>query len=99
MRNVMAILLRKNQRFALALNLQILMGKQTSADRKTTMCVQEWRATIKDFYDVIFLSILQLQSGITDLEERKQKEIYSKRYSRKDEKKNVLRVLPLPTKC
>lgn len=34
--------------------------------------------------DVLFPSILQLESGITDLEERKQKEIYSKRYSRKD---------------
>ncbi|CAH1416920.1 unnamed protein product [Lactuca virosa] len=33
---------------------------------------------------VIFPSILQLESGITYLEERKQKEIYSKRYSRKE---------------
>ncbi|KVH94077.1 hypothetical protein Ccrd_003865 [Cynara cardunculus var. scolymus] len=58
--------------------------KQTYADGKTTMSVQERKASIKQFYDVIFPSIMQLQSGITDLEERKQKEICSRRYSRKD---------------
>ncbi|KAI3749899.1 hypothetical protein L2E82_20519 [Cichorium intybus] len=67
-----------------ALGLLRIFIYMTFADGKTTMCVQERRASIKDFYDVIFPSILQLQSGITDLEERKQKEICSKRYSIKD---------------
>ncbi|KAL7583289.1 E3 ubiquitin-protein ligase AIRP2 [Lactuca sativa] len=67
-----------------ALGLLRIFIYMTFADGKTTMCIQERRASIKDFYDVLFPSILQLESGITDLEERKQKEIYSKRYSRKD---------------
>ncbi|CAH1446948.1 unnamed protein product [Lactuca virosa] len=67
-----------------ALGLLRIFIYMTFADGKTTMCIQERRASIKDFYDVLFPSILQLQSGITDLEERKQKEIYSKRYSRKE---------------
>ncbi|KAI3678491.1 hypothetical protein L6452_37786 [Arctium lappa] len=67
-----------------ALGLLRIFIYMTYADGKTTMSVQERKASIKQFYDVIFPSILQLQSGITDLEERKQKEICSKRYSRKD---------------
>ncbi|PWA69613.1 zinc finger, RING/FYVE/PHD-type [Artemisia annua] len=55
------------------------------ADGKTTMHVHEKRASLRQFYGVVFPSIMQLQSGITDLEERKQKEILLKRYSRMDE--------------
>lgn len=62
--------------------LRVLMY-MTYADGKTTMSVHERKASIREFYAVIFPSLLQLQSGITDLEERKQKEICSKRYSRK----------------
>ncbi|KAI3667747.1 hypothetical protein L6452_42816 [Arctium lappa] len=54
------------------------------ADGKTTMHVHERKASIRQFYAVIFPSIMQVQSGITDLEERKQKEICLRRYSRKD---------------
>lgn len=71
-------------KFAGALGLLRIFIYMTYADGKTTMSVQERKASIKQFYDVIFPSILQLQSGITDLEERKQKEICSKKYSRKD---------------
>ncbi|KAJ9565278.1 hypothetical protein OSB04_001244 [Centaurea solstitialis] len=67
-----------------ALGLLRIFIYMTYADGKTTMSVQERKASIKQFYDVIFPSIMQLQGGITDLEERKQKEICSKRYSRKD---------------
>ncbi|PWA42098.1 zinc finger, RING/FYVE/PHD-type [Artemisia annua] len=71
-------------RIAGALGLLRIFIYMTFADGKTTMCVQERKASIKQFYDVLFPSILQLQSGITDLEEKKQKEICSKRYSSKD---------------
>ncbi|XP_071720703.1 E3 ubiquitin-protein ligase AIRP2-like [Rutidosis leptorrhynchoides] len=54
-------------------------------DGKTTMHVHEKKASIRQFYGVVFPSIMQLQSGITDLEERKQKDACLKRYSRKDE--------------
>lgn len=57
----------------------------TYADGKTTMSVYERKASIREFYAVIFPSLSQLQSGITDLDDRKQKEICSLRYSKKDD--------------
>ncbi|XP_017645046.1 E3 ubiquitin-protein ligase AIRP2-like [Gossypium arboreum] len=64
------------------LNVHIYM---TYADGKTTMSVYERKASIREFYAVIFPSLLQLQRGITDLEDRKQKEACTVRYRRKDE--------------
>ncbi|KAL4296037.1 hypothetical protein GQ457_12G031370 [Hibiscus cannabinus] len=55
------------------------------ADGKTTMSIYERKASIREFYAVIFPSLLQLQRGITDLEDRKQKEACSMRYRKKDE--------------
>ncbi|KAI8523582.1 hypothetical protein RHMOL_Rhmol13G0085200 [Rhododendron molle] len=55
----------------------------TYADGKTTMSIYERKASIREFYAVIFPSLLQLQSGITDLDDRKQKEICSIRYSKR----------------
>ncbi|KAK9920430.1 hypothetical protein M0R45_028985 [Rubus argutus] len=63
--------------------LRILIYKAYE-DGKTTMSIHERRASLKEFYSVIFPSLLQLQRGMTDVEERKQKEICSK-YKRKDE--------------
>ncbi|XP_058198850.1 E3 ubiquitin-protein ligase AIRP2 isoform X2 [Rhododendron vialii] len=57
----------------------------TYADGKTTMSVYERKASIREFYAVIFPSLLLLQSGITDLDDRKQKEICSLRFSKKDD--------------
>ncbi|KAH1033705.1 hypothetical protein J1N35_045879 [Gossypium stocksii] len=64
------------------LNIHIYM---TYADGKTTMSIYERKASIREFYVVIFPSLLQLQRGITDLEDRKQKEACTVRYRRKDE--------------
>ncbi|XP_039013637.1 E3 ubiquitin-protein ligase AIRP2-like [Hibiscus syriacus] len=64
------------------LRVQIYM---TYADGKTTMSIYDRKASIREFYAVIFPSLLQLQRGITDLEDRKQKEACSMRYRRKDE--------------
>ncbi|CAK9164218.1 unnamed protein product [Ilex paraguariensis] len=58
---------------------------QTYTDGKTTMSVYERKASIRDFYAIIFPSLLQLQTGITDLEDRKQKETCLHRYTRKDD--------------
>lgn len=49
------------------------------------MSIYERKASIKEFYGVIFPSLLQLQKGITDLEDRKQKEVCTVRFKRKDE--------------
>ncbi|CAI0540652.1 unnamed protein product [Linum tenue] len=57
----------------------------TYADGKTTMSVYERRASLKEFYGVIFPSLLQLQKGITELEDRKQMEVCTSKYSREDE--------------
>lgn len=40
---------------------------------------------IQTLAGVIFPSLLQLHRGITDVEERKQKEVFAKKYRRKDE--------------
>ncbi|KAG5253361.1 E3 ubiquitin-protein ligase [Salix suchowensis] len=47
-------------------------------DGKTTMSIYERKASIREFYGVIFPSLLQLERGITDVEDRKQKEICGK---------------------
>ncbi|KAJ4834686.1 hypothetical protein Tsubulata_003584 [Turnera subulata] len=54
------------------------------ADGKTTMSVYEKKATIREFYGVIFPSLLQLQRGITDLEDRKQRDTCTLRYRKRD---------------
>lgn len=64
--------------------LRILIYK-AYVDGKTTMSVQERKASLREFYGVIFPSLLQLQKGITELEERKQKEICATKYKRKDD--------------
>ncbi|KAA8517819.1 hypothetical protein F0562_015293 [Nyssa sinensis] len=67
-----------------ALGLLRILIYKAYEDGKTTMSVHERKASIKEFY-VIFPSLLQLQRGITDIEDRKQREICAAKYSRKDE--------------
>ncbi|CAN8253239.1 unnamed protein product [Cochlearia groenlandica] len=71
-----------------ALGLLRVLIYMTYADGKTTMSVHERKASIREFYAVIFPSLLQLQRGITDLEDRKQKEVCNMRYRKKDESGN-----------
>ncbi|KAL0333206.1 UNVERIFIED_CONTAM: E3 ubiquitin-protein ligase AIRP2 [Sesamum angustifolium] len=54
-------------------------------DGKTTMSVYEEKASLSEFYGVIFPSLLQLHKGITDIEEKKQREICATKYRRRDE--------------
>ncbi|MBA0622713.1 hypothetical protein Godav_008229, partial [Gossypium davidsonii] len=68
-----------------ALGLLRILIYMTYADGKTTMSVYERKASIREFYAVIFPSLLQLQKGITSLEDRKQKEVCTMRYRKKDE--------------
>lgn len=67
-----------------ALGLLRILVFMTYEDGKTTMSVHEKKASIRQFYGVIFPSLLQLQAGITDLDDRKQKEVCALRYKRKD---------------
>ncbi|GAV75479.1 zf-C3HC4_2 domain-containing protein [Cephalotus follicularis] len=64
--------------------LRILIYK-AYVDGKTTMSIHERKASIREFYGVIFPSLLQLQRGVTDVEDRKQKEICATKFKRKNE--------------
>ncbi|XP_038893737.1 E3 ubiquitin-protein ligase AIRP2 [Benincasa hispida] len=68
-----------------ALGLLRILIYVTYPDGKTTMSIYERKASIREFYVVIFPSLLQLQKGITELEDRKQKEVCNARYNRRDE--------------
>ncbi|GLT37600.1 hypothetical protein SLA2020_119080 [Shorea laevis] len=61
--------------------LRILIYKAYD-DGKTTMSIHERKASLKQFYGVIFPSLLQLQRGITDVEERKQREVCATKYKK-----------------
>nr|GMD04200.1 E3 ubiquitin-protein ligase AIRP2 [Ipomoea batatas] len=61
-----------------ALGLLEVLVYMAYADGKTSMYIKERRASIREFYEIIFPS-LQIQRGITDFEEMKQKEICSLR--------------------
>jgi len=64
--------------------LRILIYKAYD-DGKTTMSLHERKASIREFYGVIFPSLLQLQGGITEVEDRKQRELCATTYKRRDE--------------
>ncbi|CAL9069252.1 E3 ubiquitin-protein ligase AIRP2-like [Musa acuminata AAA Group] len=68
-----------------ALGLLRIMIYQVHVDGSTTMSTHERKASIKEFYAVIFPSLLQLQKGITDMEDKKQRAVCMERYRRRDE--------------
>jgi len=72
-------------RLAGALGLLRVLIFKAYQDGKTTMYIHERKASLKEFYGVIFPSLLQLQRGITDVEERKQRETCATKYKRKDD--------------
>ncbi|XP_057982014.1 E3 ubiquitin-protein ligase AIRP2 [Malania oleifera] len=67
-----------------ALGLLRILIYKAYVDGRTTMSIHERKASIREFYGVIFPSLLQLERGITDVEDRKQKEICAAKYKRKD---------------
>ncbi|XP_027932046.1 E3 ubiquitin-protein ligase AIRP2 isoform X1 [Vigna unguiculata] len=62
-------------RLAGALGLLRVLIYVTYGNGNNTMSIYERKASIRQFYTVIFPALLQLEKGITDLEERKQKEV------------------------
>ncbi|KAJ8753916.1 hypothetical protein K2173_000170 [Erythroxylum novogranatense] len=65
-------------RLAGALGLLRILIYKAYENGKTTMSIHERRASLREFYGVIFPSLMQLQRGITDVEDRKQREICAK---------------------
>ncbi|CAA6655665.1 unnamed protein product [Spirodela intermedia] len=68
-----------------ALGLLRILIYKVYVDGTTTMSTHERKATIREFYAVIFPSLLQLQRGITDMEDKRQRAICMERYRRRDE--------------
>ncbi|KAJ6806103.1 uncharacterized protein M6B38_149915 [Iris pallida] len=68
-----------------ALGLLRILIYKVYVDGTTTMSTHERKASIKEFYAVIFPSLMQLHNGITDMEEKKQKAVCMERYRRRDE--------------
>ncbi|XP_029129564.1 E3 ubiquitin-protein ligase AIRP2 isoform X2 [Cajanus cajan] len=67
-----------------ALGLLRILIYKVYEDGKTTMSLYERKASLKEFYGVIFPSLLQLHRGINDVEERKQKDLCVTKYKPKD---------------
>ncbi|KAJ8761468.1 hypothetical protein K2173_001601 [Erythroxylum novogranatense] len=68
-----------------ALGLLRILIYKVYVDGTTTMSTHERKASIREFYAVIYPSILQLQRGVTDSEEKKQKLICTERYPKRDD--------------
>ncbi|XP_020085464.1 helicase-like transcription factor isoform X1 [Ananas comosus] len=68
-----------------ALGLLRILIYKVYADGTTTMSTHERKASIREFYAVIFPSLLQLQRGITDMEDRRQKTMCLERYRGRDD--------------
>ncbi|KAJ4977058.1 hypothetical protein NE237_002164 [Protea cynaroides] len=68
-----------------ALGLLRILIYKVYVDGTTTMSTYERKASIREFYGVVFPSLLQLQRGITDTEDKKQKAVCVERYRRRDD--------------
>ncbi|XP_038971081.1 E3 ubiquitin-protein ligase AIRP2-like [Phoenix dactylifera] len=68
-----------------ALGLLRILIYKVYVDGTTTMSTHERKASIREFYAVIFPSLMQLHKGITEMEVKKQKAICMERYRRRDE--------------
>uniref|UniRef100_A0A453DH10 RING-type domain-containing protein n=1 Tax=Aegilops tauschii subsp. strangulata TaxID=200361 RepID=A0A453DH10_AEGTS len=58
---------------------------QVYVDGTTTMSTHERKASIREFYAVIFPSLMQLEHGISDSDDRRQRAACSEGYRRRDE--------------
>jgi len=74
-----------------ALGLLRILIYKVYVDGTTTMSTHERKASLREFYAVIFPSLLQLHGGITEMEDRKQKAVCMDRYKKKvDEERGQL---------
>lgn len=72
-------------RLASALGLlKIMIFKVYPDDGTTSMPAWEREANIREFYGVLFPSLLQLPSGITELDDKKQRRLCVDRFRRRD---------------
>ncbi|XP_062190088.1 E3 ubiquitin-protein ligase AIRP2-like [Phragmites australis] len=76
--------------FAGALGLLRILIYKVYADGTTTMSTHERKASIREFYAVIFPSLMQLHEGINEVEDNRQKAICIERYRRRDEDQKMV---------
>ncbi|PKA55990.1 hypothetical protein AXF42_Ash014662 [Apostasia shenzhenica] len=71
--------------------LRILIHKGQNFDGRGMESPCERKASMKEFYAIIFPSLIHLQKGITDVEDRKQKALCIERYRKRadDERKYI----------
>ncbi|XP_030467903.2 E3 ubiquitin-protein ligase AIRP2-like isoform X1 [Syzygium oleosum] len=74
--------------FAGALGLLRILIYKVYVDGTTTMSTHERKASMREFYAVIYPSLLQLQKGVTDTEDRRQKTVCMERYRRREEEEH-----------
>lgn len=67
-----------------ALGLLRILIYKAYEDGKTTISIYERKASLKEFYGMVFPSLLQLHRGISDVEDRKQKHLCATKYKLKD---------------
>ncbi|XP_076948735.1 E3 ubiquitin-protein ligase AIRP2-like [Bidens hawaiensis] len=67
-----------------ALGLLRILIYKVYVDGTTTMSTHERKASIREFYGIIYPSLMQLQSGVTNSEDRKQKKICGDQYSKQE---------------
>ncbi|KAL6992590.1 E3 ubiquitin-protein ligase airp2 [Sarracenia purpurea var. burkii] len=71
-----------------ALGLLRILIYKVYCDGTTTMSTHERKASIREFYAVIYPSILQLQRGVTDTDDKRQKAVCMERYRRRDDEEH-----------
>ncbi|KAH7568937.1 hypothetical protein JRO89_XS06G0076600 [Xanthoceras sorbifolium] len=71
-----------------ALGLLRILIYKVYVDGTTTMSTHERKASIREFYAVIYPSLLQLPRGVTDTEDKKQKAVCMERYRRRDDEEH-----------
>eukprot|EP01018_Ginkgo_biloba_P022554 Gb_28381 [translate_table: standard] len=76
---------------ASALGLLHILIYKVYVDGTTTMSTHERKASLREFYAVIYPSLMQLHGGITEMEDHKQRTICMERYKKKvDEERRQL---------
>ncbi|CAN6546443.1 unnamed protein product [Malus baccata var. baccata] len=71
-----------------ALGLLRILIYKVYVDGSTTMSTKERKASIREFYAVIYPSLLQLQGGVTDSEDKRQKAVCMERYRKRDDEES-----------
>ncbi|XP_024374177.1 E3 ubiquitin-protein ligase AIRP2 [Physcomitrium patens] len=79
-----------------ALGLLRILIYKVYLDGTTTMSTHERKASLREFYSYIYPSLQQLQGGITEMEDMKQKAVCQERYKKKvDEERGLMSELDL----